>query len=199
MFGRIVERYYDFLVTNQAERSERNFLGQILKHKRDIFVPKISSITEYLKNLEKPIIEIGGPTPLGYKQVQTDFLDHFFVSNLAGPDQKAVGNQDGKNSWLNHVGSSGTTNIQLDGRNMPFAAGSLAGILMKAIVQDEKMNQEIIAEAKRVLIVGGLLVMEQNNPHLVAQALESDFEIVSADISLQTVLKPYWNVVLRKK
>ncbi len=192
----IVSKYYDYLVTAQTPPGERQFLKEILARKDGFFQRGEFDVVEHLQSIHKPVVEVAGPTPDGY-----DLLDiqkiKIFHTNIAAPGQRAESNTEAS-GWRKHVGSSGDISVQMDGQRMPFSDKSIGGILMKAIVQDVQMNDKILSEAHRVLHDDGLLILEQNSPHIISKALELGFSVVKAKIDLSTILRPYWCVVLKK-
>ena len=153
---------------------------------------------EYLNRLERPVIEIGGPTLQGFKTINTRDLDEFFTSNLASLEQK-VGDNVKTQTWRDHIGSAGEIDFQADGQQLPLASESIGGVLISAVPNDEKLNQKIIDEACRVLVDGGILILEANMPRDVLYALNKGLEPVKWERKLSNFFKPYLNIALRKK
>lgn len=155
-------------------------------------------VASYLNSLAKPVIEIGGPTDGGFVTVDIERLNQFFTSNIAAPDQHWSTNQI-TGTWRDRISNVGPVNFRADGRHLPLAAESTGGILISAMLNDQKLNEDIIKEARRVLVQGGILVLENNNPQDVLFALNNGFEpVIWKRKSIRDVFAPFSYMAFKK-
>lgn len=171
---------------------------ELFKRKLRSQEDKNFDITSYLNSLGKPIIEVGGPTGVGFVTVDTKRLNKFFTSNIATENQHWSTNPK-TDTWRDGISSAGTVDFRADGRKLPLATESTGGILVSAMMNDRKLNEEIIKEAKRVLVSGGILVLEANTPRDVIYALNNGFEpVIWKSRSIRDVFTPFTNMAFRK-
>lgn len=194
----IIDSYINFLTILQAKPEEKNTYRELFK--KDITKTKIKNFdTEsYLNSLGKPIIEIAGPTPQGFKTIDIKKIKQFFTSNLAKSGQNVSDNPQLGN-WRDYVGSSGEIDFQADGQNMPLMSESVGGVLISAILNEKKLNENIIDEANRILVHGGILILEANTPDDVLYAINHGFEVIKYQRKIENFFEPFFNIVLKKK
>lgn len=194
----IIESSWNFLPRLDADKDTWKAYKELFKRKLRSQEDKNFDIASYLNSLAKPIIEIGGPTEAGFVTVEVERLNQFYTSNIAAPNQHWSTNQK-TGTWRDAVSNVGPVDFRADGRRLPIATESMGGVLISAMLNDQKLNQNIIKEAQRVLVKGGILVLENNTPHDVLYALNIGFEpVIWKRKSIRDVFTPFSYMAFRK-
>lgn len=192
----VVESYLNFLTLLSVSNEDKAAYKKLFEMDMSP-VLQVKDVAEYLNQLGLPVVEVGGPTPLGFQTINANDLETFFTSNIASRGQKADQNSK-TGGWQDFVGSSGEIDFQADGRYLPFSTNSIGGVLISAMINDEDLNRQIIEEADRVLAKDGLLILEANKPQDVVYALENGFKPAKWRRTLNHLLQPYFNIILIK-
>lgn len=153
------------------------------------------SVTESIKQLSGPLIEIAGPTEEGYDLVDFSKLGNdkkLFISNLS-PGCPLYDQMTGE-----FLGYAGKLDFQADATKMPIKNEGCGALFASCV--PTQIREKTLAEAHRVLQEGGLFVWQGALDNDIEIAKKSGFEVmkysrhVFNDYGMHNV-----NVILRKQ
>jgi hypothetical protein len=151
------------------------------------------SVYRTINNLNGPLIELGGPTDEGYKQVDLSKLDkRLFVSNLL-PGFPYYDTKTGE-----FLGYRGKIDFQADATAIPIKNEGCGALFVSCLPVE--IRKKILSEAYRVLEKGGLLIWQGGIDKDIEIAEKLGFEVMEYLKQYDRDSKLYfWDVIFQKK
>ncbi len=131
-------------------------------------------LTQALNDVKGPIIEVGGPTESGFPLANWDEVKKkVYVSNIE-PGAPIYG-QDGTFSHY-----YGKVDFLANAKALPFGKNTIGAIRADALPPN--VFEDAILEARRVLIVDGLLILQSLDADAVLFVSKNGFKLIQYEM-----------------
>lgn len=165
-------------------------------YQEEVWQNKGFNLEYELSNPIGPMIEIAGPTSVGYETTQgiiqlPDLPNKVFVSNIS-PGCPIFNDKTGE--FVNYIGK---IDFKADARALPIAEGSLGALFASCL--PDPIREKSLQEAHRVLKQNGLLVFQGLTSKDLNKAQELGFQIEEIKRFTDAIGILTWNAVMSKK